>query len=246
MFNLKNFQAPPAHLSPGYFWIINHTMDAEELIGQLKDMAAHGARSVCMHPVPREFRYDTAMSPGYLTADFHRIVKEVAAAASELGMHWYLYDEGGWPSGSACGQVWARDPERFSRRYATLDEQGQVKIVKIAEDPQKSAPIPDLLAPGATGCFLELTHQAYAEYLAPYFGNMIRFTFTDEPLHAPFGHGMLAWTEDLPQEFLRRKGYELEVFVPDLLRGAIQPGSPIAEVSLDYREVLAELFEERF
>ena len=207
MLNIKQFRNPPSRFAPGYFWSINGRMDADVMISQLKDMAEHGARSVCMLPLPREFRWNSRMEPSYLSPEYHAVVEKVASAADRLGMHWYLYDEGGWPSGSACGQVWASDPGRFSRTYAELDEQGKVRIVKVAEHPERYAAVPDVLVPGVTERFLELTHASYAGYLKKYFGKSIRFAFTDEPTFSVCGPGKLGWTADLPQEFLRRKGY---------------------------------------
>ena len=246
MLNNELFQNPPARFTPGYFWMINDRMDVRVMTAQLKEMADKGARSVCMHPFPREFRWNSDMSPAYLSPEYHAIMAEVAEAAARLGMHWYLYDEGGWPSGSACGQVWASDPERFARTYAELDEEGKVRIVKVPQDPKYGAPVPDLLVPGAAEKFIRLTHEAYAEYLKPYFGSSVRFAFTDEPVMAVCTPGRLGWTADLPQEFLRRKGYDLMPWVPALIREQLMPGSKIAEVALDYREVMADLFEERF
>ena len=245
---LKNelFRDPPAHYSPGYFWLINGPMDPDVMIAQLKDMADHGARTVCMHPFPREFRWNSDMSPAYLSPEYHAVMDKVAAAADRMDMNWYLYDEGGWPSGSACGQVWAADPERFSRSWAELDENGKVRIVKAKNDPKRNAPVPDVLVPGVTELFLRLTHEAYAQYLKPYFGRSIRFAFTDEPAMASTRSGRLGWTADLPQEFLRRKGYDLLPWVPALLQDMLLPGSRAAEVALDYREVMADLFAERF
>ena len=248
MLNNDFFRDPPARFAPGYFWIINDPMDADTMIAQLKEMADRGARSVCMHPFPKEFQGTTNMSPAYLSPEYHAVMAKVAAAADKLGMHWYLYDEGGWPSGSACGQVWANNPERFARTYAELDEKGEVRIVKYPEDPSRRAPVPDVLVPGATELFLKLTHEAYAEYLRPYFGKSVLFTFTDEPVmpRSDLAAGKLGWTADLPEEFRRRKGYDLLPHVPALLREMPMPGTRTAEVLLDYREVMADLFEERF
>ena len=245
---LKNnlFQDPPAHLSPGYFWIINDEMDVDVMVSQLEEMADKGVRSVCLHPYPKEFRWNSNMSPAYLSEEYHAIIKKVAGAAHRLGMKWYLYDEGGWPSGGACGQVWSKDPERFNRTWAELDENGEVQIVKVPEAPESRAPVPDVLVPGATEMFLRLTHERYAEYLEPYFGSSVRFTFTDEPTMSLCSPGRLGWTADLPQEFLRRKGYDLMPWVPALIREQLMPGSKAADVAWDYREVMADLFEERF
>ena len=246
MLNCKNFKKPPARYAPGYFWGINAKMDADALISQLKEMADKGARSVCMHPMPREFRWNTEMSPAYLSEEFHEIMEKVFAYSCQNGLHWYLYDEGGWPSGSACGQVWASNPEKFSRSYAELDEKGEVRIVKLEGHPERCAVVPDVLVPGVTEKFIELTHESYAKYMKPQFGKNIIFAFTDEPAYLNGLPGKLSWTEDLPEEFKRRKGYDLMPHVRDLLTASPMPGSRISEILLDYRDVLADLFVERY
>lgn len=55
-FTKRSFADPPAHFHPGYFWLINDRIDEAQLIAQLRDLAAHGAMSVCLHPCPPEFR----------------------------------------------------------------------------------------------------------------------------------------------------------------------------------------------
>ena len=201
-----------------------------------------------MHPVPREFRWNTMMAPRYLSEEYHAIVRRLVGKAARLGMNFYLYDEGGWPSGGACGQVLAADPERFARSYAESDGKGGFRIVKVEPHPEKSAPYPDLLVPGVTEKFLELTHRAYAAHWGEgFFGKTVRFAFTDEPAIFPRRPGALGWTADLPEEFLRRKGYRLEPFVPALLKEQpLFPGSAEAQAALDYREVMGALFVERY
>jgi len=248
MFPLKSFRNPESRFSPGYFWCIGYPMEPEELERQLEEMAAHGVKSVCLHPVPREFRWTTEMSPDYLSEEFHAIVTRLVRKASALGMNYYLYDEGGWPSGSACGQVVASNPERFSRSCAESDGKGGFRIVRIKPHPEVSAPVPDVLVPGATEKFLELTHQAYFEHWGEeFFGTTVRFAFTDEPMIEPRNTGRLGWTADLPEEFLRRKGYRLEPFVPALLSDRhFAVASPEARAAADYREVMGQLFVERY
>lgn len=113
-FDARDFQEPDAALWPGYFWLWNAPLDSERLQSQLRDMAAHGARSVCMLPMPRGFRPDSTnnrLDPDYLTPEYLERVREAVDMAAHLGMTWWLYDEGGWPSGQALGQVIAEHPE---------------------------------------------------------------------------------------------------------------------------------------
>ena len=89
--------------SPAYFWVWNGRLDADALCAQLEDMHAHGLRNVCIHPLPKGFRtwFPTDMEPDYLTDGYFDAFAKVVRRAGELGMHAYLYDEGGWPSGGA-------------------------------------------------------------------------------------------------------------------------------------------------
>ncbi len=70
----------------------------------------------------------------------------------------------------------------------------------------------DLLRPGVTEKFLELTLEPYRQRWGDEFGRLIRGVFTDEP-HLS-GAGGLPWTDDFADQFRRRRGYEL---VPHLV-----------------------------
>ncbi|MBR4664108.1 MAG: hypothetical protein IKO93_09560, partial [Lentisphaeria bacterium] len=250
MFNHHAFKHPAARCSAAYFWVMQAPMAADDLIAQLRDMYDSGVRSVCLHPVPKEFRRGASdMAPPYLSDEYFAVIREVVKEADRLGMHYYLYDEGGWPSGSACGQVWASDPEKFTRSYARPDGAGGFRIEPETPHPEETAPVPDLLAKGATEKFIELTHEAHLAQLGPeYFGKTIRYAFTDEPRGIPYQENCLGWTADLAEEFRRRKGYDLEPLVPMLIDPweRIVPGNEKANLLLDYREVADELFLERY
>ena len=48
----------PARRTPGYFWTLSEKISIPELREKLQDMCAHGAKSLCLHPLPPEFRPD--------------------------------------------------------------------------------------------------------------------------------------------------------------------------------------------
>ena len=104
-----------------YFWCWNGPLKPEVLRRQLADMAAHDARSVCVLPLPHEFRPDNTnnqMDVDYLSPQFFDRVKIAVDEAARLGMNYWLYDEGGWPSGQACGQVLRARPDTAVRVLA--------------------------------------------------------------------------------------------------------------------------------
>ena len=63
-FRAAEFRQPDAALWPGYFWLWNTALDPETVRAQLRDMAAHDARSVCMLPMPHGFRRIPPTMPG--------------------------------------------------------------------------------------------------------------------------------------------------------------------------------------
>ena len=232
--------------SPAYFWMWNDRLDVQELCRQLDDMRAHGLRNVCIHPVPKRFRPDffhTDMEPDYLTPEYLRVFAEVTRHAAKLGMHSYLYDEGGWPSGGACGLVAKEDPSgRLAQRWLALGGDGNVRVNAGRYDFNGPAPYPSIVEKGTTEKFLALTHARYAAALGDELGSSVRIAFTDEP-NAPSGWG---WTSDFADEFRRRKGYDLEPHLPELLRRKAYSAERVAELTIDYRDVMADLVVERF
>ncbi|NLH98431.1 MAG: hypothetical protein GX446_02955 [Chthonomonadales bacterium] len=108
------FRLPDSFHWPGHMWIWNDRLDTATLKRQLADMKAHGALSPMPLPEPTEFRptnMPTRMEPGYLTPAFFDVVREAAEESQRLGLRLWLYDEGGWPSGNACGQLVKAHPE---------------------------------------------------------------------------------------------------------------------------------------
>ncbi len=249
IFARRQFAGPAAEYYPGYFWVFTAPADEEAMLGQLRDMAAHDARSVCFHPCPREFRprtMPTTMSPDYLSPGYFRLVCRLVAECRRLRMNFWLYDEGGWPSGGACGQVLARNPAAFERQYLVDSPKGPA-VMRLKSDPQVAAPYPNLLTTGVTDTFIEMTHERYRRWVGKEFGATIRFVFTDEPC-APLMHpGRMGWCDDMGAVFRRRKGYAIEPFLPALLR----PPRPrearaVTQARVDLHDVRSQLIVERY
>jgi hypothetical protein len=248
-FSRRSFDDPPAHFHPGYFWMINDRIDEAQLIGQLRDMAAHGAKSVCLHPCPPEFRpriMPTYVDRPYLSKSYFQLIRNMVAECRKLGMNYWLYDEGGWPSGGACGQVLAQNPEAFLRQNIVDSGNGPV-VLKRRSDPQAGAPYPNLLTPGVAETFIALTHERHRHSVGGDFGKTIRFAFMDEPKAPITSPGQLTWTDDLGEVFHRRKGYAIEPFFADLLRKpSDREPKAVTQARVDFYDVWSQLFVERF
>ncbi len=98
----------------------------------------------------------------------------------------------------------------------------------------------DLLYPGVTQKFLEITLDAYKREVGEQFGKRVPGVFTDEPNIRPAGG--LPWTDDLPQQFEKRWGYRLTDHLP-CLTGRVGDWKRVRH---NYFRTLSELFIERW
>lgn len=98
----------------------------------------------------------------------------------------------------------------------------------------------DLLYPGVTAKFLEVTHDAYKKHFGHEFGKRILGSFTDEPELTPAGG--LPWTDDLNYQFKKRWGYSLVENLPSLYREV----GDWQRVRHNYYATLLDLFIERW
>ncbi|MFZ4776367.1 MAG: glycosyl hydrolase [Terrimicrobiaceae bacterium] len=113
---------------------------------------------------------------------------------------------------------------------------------------------PDQLRPEVVDAFLEHTYAGYASYLKSEFGRTIPAVFTDEVKLEWLAHrtppdsvhelAVNQWTIRLPEEFRRRRGYDLIPRLPEVFFSP--PGAPFSAVRYDFRRTLFELFKENF
>lgn len=99
------------------FWFWNDDLDDRELIRQLHVFRAAGVGGVVIHP-----RVGLSRRIGYLTETYFRLVRRIVDECAALGMAVILYDEGGYPSGSACGQVVAANPAYAARGLVAVQQ----------------------------------------------------------------------------------------------------------------------------
>jgi len=178
VFSWQSLAEPENLFWPGYFWGYGGRWDPVAFRRQLENMVAHDARSVCVIPNPRELRPETNTNPmdcGYLSPAYFGRVKFAVDQAARLGMNYWLYDEGGFPSGQAAGQVVRYRPQAVGHVLA-CDGRGKWT-------PRNAARV-DYLDPHATETFIAITHQRYADAVGSHFGRTIKLVFTDEPAYS--------------------------------------------------------------
>ena len=98
----------------------------------------------------------------------------------------------------------------------------------------------DLLKPGVTEKFIEITMERYRTHLGDQFGKRVPGWFTDEPHLAPAGG--LHWSDHLPELFQHRWGYDLIDHLPYLS----EPTGDWKRVRHNYYNLLIEQFIERW
>ncbi|TVR70041.1 MAG: hypothetical protein EA408_11830 [Marinilabiliales bacterium] len=101
----------------------------------------------------------------------------------------------------------------------------------------------DLLYPGVTEKFMEITMQGYEERFGQWFGGLIPGVFTDEPnIAPPGGSSAVKWTPDLYDEFEKRWGYRLQ----DNLMSLFEESGDWKRVRHNYFQLLLQMFIDRW
>ena len=155
-FNLNSLISPDVSYAPVYIWVWNDICTREIIDEQLAEMQRLGIRVFYILPEPKNFRPDsmpTNLSPDYLSEEFFELCAYAIDKGTSQGMKCWIYDEGGWPSGGACG-----------------------KVVKDRPEYSSGGNYPDLLNRDATEYFIDITHKKYASATRNF-----NAVFTDEP-----------------------------------------------------------------
>ncbi len=254
---LRLLDKPSREYTPIPFWFLNGDLTHREIRRQLLDFSAHGVYGVVLHP-----RMGLSRRIAYLSPLYFRYLRTAVETAAEQDMKIVLYDEGMYPSGSACGQVVRDHPEWASRGIALTRQPlaedhvlcetkdgflverfsgGTIRGVHYGEDDgEAGAPkSADILNPSAVRRFMELTHEAYLRELGDYFGNTIIGFFTDEPsILGRNVRDMFPWTAGFEKLF-EKSGGRLEGLA-DLFTGRENEDTAL------YRRLIRELEEKNY
>ena len=102
----------------------------------------------------------------------------------------------------------------------------------------------DTLNPAAVEKFIEVTHEVYKKECGDKFGKSVPGIFSDEPCYI---HGdasdRMPWTDDLPEKFKERYGYDLLEYLPELF---FDIELEVSRARHDYFDLLSALFSEAF
>ncbi|MBQ9922145.1 MAG: hypothetical protein IJO52_08155 [Clostridia bacterium] len=261
-FSPELLKRPDTDFYPAYSWIWSTPIERDEIVRQLDAMYENNIRIIYILPKPQKFR-NNELSPDYLTEEYFDIYRFAMEYAAKKGMQLWLYDEGGWPSGSACTKVTELHPELVNleikkRTVPSPYVKGENAICafcggkKIAEGFVSDSIIeeyyaepssyyttyPNMCMADATDCFTSLTHDAYAKHLGHMFGKQMKVAFTDEPFAS-------RWFDGIEEKFKQKYGYDLTDFLPALLCTE-NLSEDAKNARMHYYDLISETFAENY
>ncbi|MBP8130793.1 MAG: hypothetical protein KA184_14540 [Candidatus Hydrogenedentes bacterium] len=205
----------------------------------------------------------------YLKSEDHwnTLVKTVAACR-EAGLVVWLYDEDGYPSGSAGGTVLESNPDLEAQVLAYDASQVDPFVLRRAYEYTHASNnfyakrrYPNLIDDAAPRVFIEKTHGAYAQRLGDALGREVVAFFTDEPSLMAVDLGPLdarvvdppdpqvkplptaPWCSDLPKLYSERYGEDLLAQRASLFQGETDADR---RVRRQYWALVSDLMAERY
>ncbi|MBR5308222.1 MAG: hypothetical protein IKU43_05580 [Clostridia bacterium] len=266
-FDIEKFKNTETRFYPVMCWSWNRPVERDEIARQLDSFYDNNIRRVYILPMPRAFRPSNLnnLDPDYLTDEFFEIIRFAYKYAEKKGMQVWIYDEGGWPSGSACGKVVAEKPHLASKNLAVRSAsspytpsvdavaafcggkriyEGFSSDSEITEYYMKrrDGDYPNLAEAETTDTFIKLTHERYKQYTSDLFGSTVYAVFTDEPTTEATG-----WCDGFEKRFYERYGYDLLDFLPYIYEDDKNDVDEKGQaVRIDYFNLLAEVFAENY
>lgn len=113
-FDIEMFQKPQKNCNVMYCWSWQAQLSKEEIDRQLESFNKAGIDGIYVLAIPKNFRGQAGefyLEPDYLSDGFFDYLKYACEKAESLGMQMWFYDEGGWPSGGACGRTLKQNHE---------------------------------------------------------------------------------------------------------------------------------------
>lgn len=275
-FSMAAFQNADTPFQPAYAWIWNDQIESAELRRRLDGLRRAGIRTVYVLPEPKNFRPErirTFLEPDYLTDEFMRLVREAAEYALSIGMNVWMYDEGGWPSGGACGRTVEKHPRMIRKalcaREETLPaetayvlkendvaaftaENGALRRVKPGERfPEKRTLTVYGVRLGegwTTDSLQDGIGEAFVRETHERYARFLGDLFPRVPFmftDEP-GTGSFPWPDGFAEKFLSRFGYDLRDHLPALFSLSEDASGMDARAREDYRALQGELFRANY
>lgn len=136
-FSYKKFKYTPPDYTPVYTWCWGIPLDDKTTEKDLEEFVRLGIRTVYILPEASNFRpksIPTTMDCEYLSKNYMDHYVYAIKKAKELGIQAWLYDESGWPSGSAGGKIVINRPDYGRQKLAFCEKHYKAGDVYRAAD----------------------------------------------------------------------------------------------------------------
>ena len=221
------------------FWSINYQLNLDLLKQQLLAFQKSGLDGVVFHP-----RYYPDM-PIYLSETFLDIVSQVIMYAKENGLSFWLYDENGWPSGTAGGKVLTALPESKCEWLLFEPKKDCEGLFDQTDVYIQSRTGVNSLDSENVATFIEITYEGYKQglsaeafdYVTGFFSDEVGFLDSDDLLN----DNTLPWSKEIEKRYGEKYG---ESIIPHLHRLFILEGYEVTKQR--YWEILTDLLAETF
>lgn len=271
-FSEERFVNPPLKNYPIYTWTLNSELTKQEIATQLTDMKNDGIRFVYCVATSKRFRpqmMHTTLSPDYIEDEYVELICYAARFCYENGMLFWLYDEDGWPSGSASGEVVIEDPSLVQKGfvkkeielekgkeydfsgYLTANNEMGEKLPKrfVSQKKEKVTvyAIEEIHARSLPypDVLSKKATQSFIRHTHERYKSKLGEDFS-KIITATFTDEpnlpQLPYTEGLFEMFYKKYGYRLEERIAQLFDEDKQG----AQVRIDYRSLVATLFSENY
>ncbi|MBQ8577963.1 MAG: hypothetical protein IJ449_08415 [Clostridia bacterium] len=269
---------PALSHQPVYTWLWNGVVTEDGIRRRIDDMYDAGIRGFYIIAEPRNFRPTaraTSLAPSYLTDEYLSRLAFAHAYAKEKGMHTWLYNEGGFPSGMAAGKVPEVNPELHKKGIRRLELHLRPGQVYHAKPEVVSAFRTDGWVRIRDG-FTAVEPVTVAEFRcvdARRLGdNIISSDIADPrttPLFLSLTHDAIdralpgvmgndvsymfddesqmgTWTPLLPEKFLEKYGYDIGDYMPYLFGGKPYDTEESIRARIDYEMLCGDLVTENY
>lgn len=171
-------------------WAIDSLDDVSVLKTQMDDFASLGFNGIVFHPR----RYSGGVK--YLSKEYMDILSELILYAKSMELDFWIYDENGWPSGSADGEVLKAIPDlkckwleydngkveiKERNGINSLDKRGVEEFVKITHEGYKNG----------------LSKEAF-DYVGGFFSDEVGFL---EGHGACMDRGGIPWSDEIEEAY---------------------------------------------
>jgi hypothetical protein len=270
------FKQPGTRHWPSFLWGWNSGITEELIRRQIDSFAARSIKRVYIVAEPSTFRPDsmpTSLSPAFDSGEYYQMYRYAAGYAALKGIEFWLYDEPGWPSGSAHGLVVRANPDVELKQLAcrsrmvkagetyTLPDgvlaafiwdnkrvsgsfTAEEDAAVIEYQAEKQSPYSTPYPNLADRCSAETLINVLFEKYKNHLGHLFGKTIRLFFIDEP-GVTSRPWTHGFEEEFRSRFGYEIRDYLPAVMCSAMQ-GEKGIEARIGFYDLSSELFAKHY